>query len=183
MRTFTIHTEESAPEKSKQALNGLKQAFGMIPNVAATMAGSPALINSFVTSFGNFHSGSFNESEKQVVLLSDAVALKCPWTVAFHSTMALREGVSPDDVKAIRDGKAPSNPKYAALSGIAKALIEKKGNAGEGDIERFVAAGYSHPQILEVITAIGVSTMAAMVGNVAGTPVEDVFKAQTWAAA
>jgi alkylhydroperoxidase family enzyme len=182
MRNFTIHTIESAPEHSKKSLQGLQQNFGMIPNVAATMAGSPGLINAFVSSFGSFHGGSFSESEKQVVLLTDAVALKCPWTVAFHSTMALREGVSRSDVDAIRAGKLPGDPKYAALSGLAKALIEKRGNASDAEIERFVSAGYSQTQILEVINGIGVSTMAALTGNMAGTPVEDGFKAQAWAA-
>src|SRR5271154_6434050 len=103
MHQFILHTIESAPEKSKQALQGLQQKFGVIPNATATMAASPELINGFVGGFLNFHGGSFNESEKQVLLLTNAVTLKCPWTVAFHSTAALKAGVSEsDDIKAIR---------------------------------------------------------------------------------
>jgi alkylhydroperoxidase family enzyme len=183
MHQFTLHTIESAPGNSKLALQGLKQKFGFIPNATATMAESPVLINGFIGGFVNFHGGSFNESEKQVLLLTNAVTLKCPWTVAFHSTMALHEGVPESDVKAIRDGKLPNEPKYAALSGMAKALIEKRGNVTEADLERFTSAGYSRAQILEVITGIGVSTMAATTGNMTNTPVEDLFKAHTWAAA
>jgi alkylhydroperoxidase family enzyme len=181
MRKFSIHSIESAPEKSKHALQGLKQKFGLIPNVAATMAESPVLISAFVAGFGSFHGGSFSEAEKQTLLLTNAVTLKCPWTVAFHSTMALKEGVSASEVQAIRDGKLPDDPKYSALWGMAKGLIEKRGNVTEVDIERFTSAGYSQAQILEVITGIGISTMAATTGNMAGTPVEDPFKAQTWA--
>jgi alkylhydroperoxidase family enzyme len=180
---FTVHTIESAPEKSKQALQNIELTFGVIPNVTATMAESPVLINAFVGSFANFLDASFNESEKQVLLLTNAVTLKCPWTVAFHSTMAMQERVPESDVKAIRDGKLPNEPKYAALSGMAKALIEKRGNVTEADLERFTSAGYSRAQILEVITGTGVSTMAATTGNMTNTPVEDLFKAHTWAAA
>jgi alkylhydroperoxidase family enzyme len=180
MQKFSVHTIESAPEKSKRALHRLKQKFGFIPNVAATMAGSPVLISAFVAGFASFHGGSFSESEKQVLLLTNAVTLKCPWTVAFHSTIAVKEGVSQNDVAAIRDGKLPNEAKYAALSGTAKALIEKRGNVTEADRERFTSAGYSQSQILEVITGIGISTMAATSGNMAGTPVEDLFKAHTW---
>src|SRR5580698_5038850 len=180
MQKFSVHTIESAPEKSKQALQGLKHKFGFIPNVAATMAESPVLINAFIGGFLSFHGGSFREDEKQALLLTNAVTLKCPWTVAFHSTMALQEGVSDRDVKAIREGKLPDDPKYAALSGMTKALIEKKGNVTEADIERFTSAGYSPLQIFEVITSIGVSTMAATTTNMARTPVEERFRAQTW---
>ena len=181
MPNFIVHTIESAPERSKQPLQVLKQRFGYIPNVAAVMAESPVLINAFIGGFGNFHGGGFSESEKQALLLTNAVTLKCPWTVAFHSTEALKEGVSESDVKAIRDGTLPKDARYSALSGIAKALIEKRGNVTEADVERFTSAGYSELQILEVITGIGISTMAATTGNMAATPVEDRFKEQTWA--
>jgi alkylhydroperoxidase family enzyme len=182
MRNLRVHTIESAPEKSKPALQGLKQKFGFIPNVAATMAGSPVLISAFINGFGSFHGGSFNESEKQTLLLTNAVTLKCPWTVAFHSTLALQEGIPQSDVDAIRDGKMPGDAKCSALSGLAKALIEKRGKASDADIERFASAGYSQAQMLEVITGIGISTMAATAGNLADTPVEELFQGQTWAA-
>jgi hypothetical protein len=70
MHDFQIHTIESAPEQSKAALQGLQQNFGLIPNVAATMAGSPVLINAFIGAFGNFHGGTFDDRQKQVLLLT-----------------------------------------------------------------------------------------------------------------
>jgi alkylhydroperoxidase family enzyme len=183
MQKFIVHTIESAPEKSKQTLQGLAQKFGFLPNVMATMAASPVLLNGFAASFGSFHGGSFNECEKQALLLTNAVTIRCPWTVAAHSTFALEDGISESDVKAIRAGELPEDPKYSALSAMAKALIEKRGHVTAADVERFTAAGYSQAQIFEVVTSIGVSTMAATTTNMAGTPVEDRFKAQAWAPA
>jgi alkylhydroperoxidase family enzyme len=183
MTTFQIHTLETAPEQSKPGLQGLQKNFGFIPNAAATMAGSPALLNAFIGSFGSFHGGSFNESEKQVVLLTNAVTLKCAWTTAFHSTLALKNGISDADVAAVRAGNLPKDPKLAALSRLAKALIEKKGLGVEPEIAAFVAAGYSQTQALEVVAGIAISTMAGLTANIASTPVEEMFKAQLWKAA
>jgi alkylhydroperoxidase family enzyme len=180
MHNFTLHTIESAPEKSKPTLQALEQKFGFLPNVMATMAGNPVLLNGFAGSFGSFHGGSLDECEKQVLLLTNAVTIKCPWTVAAHSTFALEDGMKASDVKAIREGRLPDDPKYAALSGMTRALIEKRGNVADEEFERFTSAGYSALQIFEVITSIGVSTMAATTTNMAGTPVEERFKAQTW---
>jgi alkylhydroperoxidase family enzyme len=180
---FIVHTVESAPEKSKQTLQGLKQKFGFLPNVMATMANNPVLLNGFAASFGSFHAGSFNECEKQALLLTNAVTIRCPWTVAAHSTFALEDGIPEIDVKAIREGKLPQDPKYAALSGLTKALIEKRGHVNKSDIEKFTSAGYAQIQILEVITGIGVSTMAATTTNMASTPLDDRFQAQAWAPA
>ena len=46
MTHFPVLTMESAPERSKPALQQLEAAFGMIPNIAGVMANSPVLINS-----------------------------------------------------------------------------------------------------------------------------------------
>lgn len=45
-----------------------------------------------------------------------------PWAVAFHSTAALKEGIAPEDVEAIRARRTPKDPKVAALSGLTRAL-------------------------------------------------------------
>jgi len=183
MQRFTLQTIESAPEKSRPTLQTLESRFGFIPNVMATMANSPVLLNGFVGSFGSFHGGSLNECEKQILLLTNAVTIKCPWTVAAHSTFAIEDGVAESEIKAIRDGKLPQDRKYAALSALTKALLEKRGNVTEADIEKFTSAGYSKVQILEVITGVGISTMAATTTNMAGTPIEDRFKPQAWSTA
>jgi alkylhydroperoxidase family enzyme len=146
----------------------------------ATMAGNPVLLNGFAGSFGSFHGGSLDECEKQALLLTNAVTIKCPWTVAAHSTFALEDGMAESDVKAMREGRLPDHPKYAALSALTRALIEKRGNVTDAEIERFTSAGYLQSQIFEVITSIGVSTMAATTTNMAGTPVEERFQAQAW---
>lgn len=182
MNPFVLHTIESAPEMSRPTLQALQQKFGFLPNLMATMAGNPVLLNGFASSFSTFHGGSLDECEKQVLLLTNAVTIQCPWTIAAHSTFALEDGVSAEDVKAIRAGKLPSDPKYAALSRLSRALMEKRGLVAEADIEAFIAAGYSPLQMLEVIASIGLSTMAATTTNLARTPVEDRFKAQAWTA-
>src|SRR5262245_7680896 len=100
METYPIHTVESAPAGAKPALQALQGAFGRVPNLAATMANSPPLVNAFVAASGQFAAGSFTGGERQVLLLANAVANACAWAVAFHSTLALKEGVAPADVEA-----------------------------------------------------------------------------------
>jgi alkylhydroperoxidase family enzyme len=107
MNLFPIHTTESAPESSRASLEVLQGAFGMIPNIARAMATSPVLIESLVGLFGKVHGGSFPEDQIQVVLLTDAVTNASPWAVAFHSALALRSGVTPADVDAVRERQLP----------------------------------------------------------------------------
>jgi alkylhydroperoxidase family enzyme len=94
--------------------------------------------------------------------------------------MALKVGVTAADVAAIRGGGFPADPKLAALARLARQLVARHGHVDHGELEAFVAAGYTHRQVLEAVTGIGVSTMAALVGNLAGTPVEAALQANAW---
>jgi AhpD family alkylhydroperoxidase len=182
MTNFPVYTIESAPERSKPALRQLQSAFGMIPNIAGVMATSPVLINSLVGLFGNVHGGSFTEAQIQVVLLTDAVTNACAWAVAFHTTLALEEGVDVADVQAIRDGWLPKDGKFAALSALAKTVIEKRGRLDDQDVERFLAAGFGKDHLLEVIAAVAASTITNYTGSITKPPLEVPFQAHAWAA-
>jgi AhpD family alkylhydroperoxidase len=180
MSHYRIHTVESAPEKSKPALQALQQNFGLIPNLAATMAESPTLVNGFVGAFGNFHAGTFTGAEKQALLLTNAVANRCEWAVAFHSTLALKEGVTPADVQALREGRAPQEARLAALVAFDRALIERRGAVGSAELLAIREAGFTPAQILEVIAGLAISVMANYAGNITEPPLEASFAANAW---
>src|SRR5262249_2759179 len=137
MPKYPIHTIASAPENSKPALERLQQAFGILPNLAAAIANSPKLINSLVGVFQQVHSSSLTEPEIQVVLLTDAVANSSMYAVAFHTALALQQGVGSEETGAIRERRAPANERFAALSNLAKTLIEKRGCLSEQELDSF----------------------------------------------
>jgi len=180
MTNFPVHTIESAPERSKPALKQLQSAFGMIPNIAGAMATSPVLITSLVGLFGNVHGGSFTEAQVQTVLLTDAVTNASTWAVAFHTALALKEGIDPADVQAIREGRLPKDSKLAALSALAKTLIEKRGRLNDQDVDRFVAAGFGKDHALEVIAVVAASTITNYTGSITKPPLEAPFQAHAW---
>ena len=181
MTNFPVHTIESAPEHSKPALRELQSTFGMIPNIAGAMATSPVLINSLVGLFGKVHGGSFTEAQVQVILLTDAVTNASIWAVAFHTALALKEGIDPADVRAIREGRLPRDGKLAALSALAKTMIEKRGRLADEDLNQFLAAGFGKDQALEVIAAVAASTITNYTGSIARPPLEVPFQAHAWA--
>jgi AhpD family alkylhydroperoxidase len=181
MTDFPVHTIDSAPERSRPALRQLQSLFGMIPNIAGAMATSPVLIDSLVGLFGNVHGGSFTEAQVQIILLTDAVTNACTWAVAFHTTLALKEGIDPADVKAIREGRLPRDAKLAALSALARAMIEKRGRLDDADVDRFTAAGFGKDLLLEVVAAVAASTITNYTGSITKTPLEAPFQAHAWA--
>jgi AhpD family alkylhydroperoxidase len=182
MPTFPVSSIESAPDASKPALREFQAAFGIVPNIAAAMATSSVLINSLVVLFKQVHTGTFTEQQIQAVLLTNAVTNACNWAVAFHTELALRNGVNQDDVSAIRNRLVPKDQKLAALSSLARRLIETRGRLADEDMDNFLATGFAKDQLLEVIAIVAASTITNYTGNVTKPPVEAPFNAHSWSA-
>jgi AhpD family alkylhydroperoxidase len=180
MPNYPIHTIASAPENSKPALVQLRQAFGVIPNLAAAIANSPKLINSLVGVFQQVHSSSFTEQEVQIVLLTDAIANSCAYAVAFHTALALQQGVSSEETGAVRERRLPTNKRFAALSTLARTLIEKRGHLSDRELDSFIAAGFTREQVLEVIAIVAASTITNYAGTIANPTLEDPFRQYAW---
>jgi alkylhydroperoxidase family enzyme len=180
MLDYPVHTVESAPAQSKPVLRQLQQTFGLIPNIAAKMAASPVLTNGFIGLFERVHASSLTEQQIQTLLLTNAVANASEWPVAFHTALALKAGVHRADVDAMRHGVPPADAGLAALSTLARTLIEKRGRLAESDLTRFLEAGFSAEQILEVIAVVAASTITNYTSSVTRPALEAQFEEFAW---
>ena len=180
MTTYQIHTIESAPEKSRPLLELFTGAIGFVPNLAGAVANSPVLANSLLGIFQNVHGGSFAEAEVQILLLTNAVTNSSSWPVAFHTDLALKQGIDPADVQAIRERQLPKPQRYAALSRLAKTLIEKRGQLTDGDIATFLEAGFEKEHVLEVVAVVAASTITNYAGKITNPPLETSLQEYAW---
>jgi alkylhydroperoxidase family enzyme len=180
MPNYPVQMIASAPEGSKSALEQLKKAFGVVPNIVGAIANSPKLINSLVGLFGQVHSPGLTEAENQIVLLTDAVTNSSTYAVAFHTALALQQGISSEETTAIRERRLPTDKRFAALSALAKAFIEKRGHLAEPELDSFNAAGFTKEQVLEVIAIVAASTITNYTGTIADPPLEDTFRQHAW---
>jgi Carboxymuconolactone decarboxylase family len=119
----------------------------------------------------------FTEAQIQTLLLTNAVTNGCSWAVAFHTGLALKEGLDQTDVQAIRERRIPKDATSAALSTFAKTLIEKRGRVDDHDVDAFVAVGFRKEHALEVIAVVAASTITNYTASVTKPPVDEPFRA------
>lgn len=180
MTSYPVHTVASAPVAAKPTLGQLEQTFGLVPNVAGAMANSPELLTAFAGLFGQVHAGTFTEPQIQVLLLTNAVTNACTWAVAFHTMLALKTGVPVETVEAIRGGRLPADPAHAALSRLARRLIETRGHVDEAGIDSFLEAGFRPEQVLEILAVTAASTITNYAGTITRLPLEDYLERHAW---
>ncbi|WP_112238309.1 carboxymuconolactone decarboxylase family protein [Kribbella monticola] len=181
MNSYQIQTPASADETVREPLEILQQAFGFVPAAAGLMANSAPLLNTFFSAFGLFrNTGTFTAAERQVLLLSNAVANRSEWAVAFHTLEALADGVEPEAVEALRRGELPADPRMAALSQLTRALIENRGHLDDADVSTFEAAGFTAEQLLEAITGVAISAMTNYTASAAKPELEEAVAPHAW---
>jgi AhpD family alkylhydroperoxidase len=157
---FPRHTFDSAPAVSKPTLQKLKEAVGMVPNLAAAMAESPKLIEGFSAIRSIYQSGTFSPVEREVLSLTNAIENDCHYCRAIHSTFALKVGMPADVLSTLRAGGSPSDPKLKALTDFARAVVRDRGNVPPNTFQAFFDAGYSKAQALEVLLGLANSILA-----------------------
>lgn len=177
---FTIHTIETAPDDSKEALAHAKETFSFIPNLEGIFAEAPALLQGSMTLWDLFETTSFTSVERQVIYLTANYENSCNYCMAAHSGLAKMIGMSEKNIEALRNGTPMQDPKLQALRQFTQKMVQDRGWVQDSEIEAFMAAGYSKRQILEVILGIAIKTMHNYTNHIAETPLDRQFKPNVW---
>ncbi|MDK9761991.1 carboxymuconolactone decarboxylase family protein [Vibrio sp. D420a] len=182
MKAFTLHTAETAPEKSKAIINGAKKQMGMVPGLYAIMAESPELLNAYTQLHQLFTSTSFDAEELTVVWQTINVEHECHYCVPAHTGIAHSMKVDPALNEALRNDESMPTEKLQALKDFTLTVVRERGNVSESDLEAFFKAGYSQQQVLEVILGLSQKVISNYVNHIAKTPVDKVFEKFVWSA-
>jgi uncharacterized peroxidase-related enzyme len=183
MTNFKVHTISAAPAESIPALQGLEQGLGFVPNLAATMAESPTLINGFVNLRQTLASGELTGVEREIVAIAVSLENDCDYCMAAHSTFALMQNADKDAVAAARAGDEPADPKLGALYRLARSLVAKRVHVSDAETQALLDAGYTRGALFEVVAQAGHTTLANLAHSISKAPLDDAFKPQIWAQA
>lgn len=175
-------TVENAEPKARELLESARRTLGFIPNMYGNMANEPGLLATYLSGYAAFREGTgFTPAEQEVVFLTISRENRCTYCVAAHSVIADTMSKVPAAVTdAIRDGKPIPDPKFAALAAFTKVMLNSRGMPTAGEVDQFLAAGYSERQVLSIILAIAVKTLSNYANHVFHTPVDGMFAARAW---
>ena len=173
-----IHTIDTAPAESRDLLDGIRADLGVLPNLAATAATSPALLAGFDGLRRAVATTKLDPVLREVTGLSVGVAVDNRYGVAFHSTMLAGLGVDEADIEAMRRGGAPADPVAAAVHALAHEAALERGKVSDRSTGAAQAAGLSTEAILEVILEVGFASVVGLIDNIAGRIDLDGFLAE-----
>lgn len=180
MTNYTKHTIETAPADSKPFLQGAKDLYGFVPNLLANMAEAPVILEGYMTLAATFNKSSFSETERQIILMTNNLLNGCTYCMSAHTAIAQMGGVEADVIKSLRTNTPIADEKLEALRQFAIAMNKSRGWPETADLDAFYAAGYNNQNALELVTAMAVKLMSNYTNHLAGTELDEGFKAVEW---
>lgn len=168
-----VHAEGA----QKEILDKAKAQVGFIPNMYASMANAPAVLDTYLHGYARFRSESgFTPPEQEVVFLAASQSNGCTYCVAAHSMIADKVSkVAPEVLAAIRDGRAIPDARLAALHRLTMEMVRTQGRPSAESVQAFLDAGFEEQKLLYIVLALAVKTLSNFSNHAFATEVDERF--------
>ena len=180
MTHFTQHTIESAPEASRPFLEKAQKTHGRIAGLTATMAEAPGLVEGYQKLHELFVASSFDDEERTVVWQTINVENDCHYCVPAHTASAKAMKVDDAITEALRNETPLPTPRLEALRTFTLAVVRERGFAGDAAVARFLDAGYTRRNVLEVVLGLAQKVISNYTNHLAKTPLDRSFERYAW---
>lgn len=157
---FILLDSHSAPQESRSILATLHASRGMTTNIERAMAASPALLTAYTQIMASFEKTSFSALERQIILLAISRDNDCGYCAAWHTAMALRAGLPPADIEALRNNNPLCDARLESLRYFTVRVAQQRGHISDEALSEFCRHGWNTQQALEVIVGIGAKTLS-----------------------
>ena len=159
MPRIPVHTVDSAPEASRDALKGLEAKYGKVLNIHGEMAHSPAVLLAYVAIQDVLREHStFDARTREAIALAVGNEDGCDYCQAAHTGGGRAAGLTDDEMLAVRRGKA-DDPKLDALMALAREFTADVGTTSDQAWQTALDAGWSEEQLTELTTHVTLNLM------------------------
>jgi AhpD family alkylhydroperoxidase len=157
---FPAHDLETAPAEARPLLAETQRRFGFIPLASARHATAPAVVEGFGLLHGVFEKTTLSPLEREAVALVLAGKLDCKLCRDLHRRMARQQGAAGELVEALIERRGVADPKLRALAEFTERVVDTRGDVSDAELERFVGAGFTARQALEIVVGIATYTLS-----------------------
>lgn len=160
-----------AQGRTRELLETVQQAFGVVPNAARVMANSPAVLDSFLafsTAMGGAKIGTKLHNQ---VKLTTSETNSCDYCTSILNAVAPSAGLSAADILAGRTGHSADRRTEAALE-FAHHVLASRGKVSNQQLAAVREAGYGDTEITEIVASVVLGCFTNFLNNVADTELD-----------
>lgn len=165
--------DPARPGPAANIVNAVKAKVGRVPNIFATMARSPAVLEGYLAFTGALDAGFLNPGQREQIALAVAGANECDYCASAHTFVAQGVGVDKAEAALNLRGSA-TDPKTDAILKFARAVVRSRGQLPESasTLNEMRNAGVSDGEIVEILAHIGLNLFTNYFNHVVDTDID-----------
>ncbi len=160
-----------AEGKAKTLLDGARESLGMVPNVYATMANSPAVLQGYLDFSNALSKGTLSPKFREQIALAVSEINDCQYCLAAHSAIGRSVGLSEETIEDSRRGESPDTKEATAL-GFTRKVVVDRGWVSNEEVAKLRKVGFTEGDIAELIANIALISFTNYFNHVAETEVD-----------
>ncbi len=164
------------PGAAADIINTVKAKVGGVPNIFATMAQSPAVLEGFLAFNGALGSGILTAAVREQIALAVAGENACDYCASAHRFLAKAAGIDATEAARNLAGTA-TDPRVAAIIGFARAVVRSRGLLVDpaNSLNELRKAGLTEAEIVETLAHVGLNLFTNYFNHVANTEIDFPF--------
>ncbi len=144
---------DKATGKVKAQLDMVKKRLHRVPNMHATMANAPAVLDAYTALYEALGHSSLDAELRTRIGIATAATNEAQYCLQANTEAGHGQKIPDAELAAAREAKS-ANPKYQAALKFARAVVEDMGQVTDDDMKGLHAAGYTDAHALEIVAVV-----------------------------
>jgi AhpD family alkylhydroperoxidase len=141
---------------------------GLPSNMIKTIAHSPRALEGYLELRRALAGGTIDPKQRELIALAVAQANLCEYSLAYHTALGRKLGLTDDHLMASREGRA-SDRKVDASLRFARELVVENGDCSLAELRQ---AGYTDKEIVEIVAIVSLNVFENYFNMVARTDLD-----------
>jgi uncharacterized peroxidase-related enzyme len=168
LQPVNTNTADSA---TTTLLEAVEKKMGMVPNLIATMANSPAVANAYLAFSQALANGLLSSRLREQIALVVGESNDCAYCLAAHTALGKAAGLTEQDTCDARRAISQDARENASLR-FAQKIVADRGIVSDADVQHMHQAGYTDGEIAEVLANVALNIFTNYFNHMADTEVD-----------
>jgi uncharacterized peroxidase-related enzyme len=164
-------TESNTPARSKPLIEGVRKGLGLVPNIMATMAHSPAALQAYLGFGQALGGGKLSGALREQIAVAVAGENSCGYCASAHTALGKKSGVQADELARNLRGES-ADPRTQAALDFARTVVIKRGHIADADLSAVRQAGYGDDEVIEIIAVVAINIFTNYFNHIADTAID-----------
>lgn len=171
MSRIAIPTREAAPAASQPLLDAVEGQLGVVPNLFRLVSISPAALEGHLGLHGALGK-TLDLKTRNRIAIATAQANGCDYCLSAHSYLGLNAAkLDEAEIALNRQGRSGDAKADAAVA-FAFKVAQTRGKVSDADLAAVKLAGWTEPQVVEIVANVALNVLTNYINNVAETDID-----------